>query len=88
MRLTDYEKRFIDSMPTIGYWSALGGVELKKVEHGIDDYYTCVVRNWRSKPTYHRVKVQYTDVKYVEPKPYIVLHYQILYLHDCILSLR
>ena len=87
MHLTDIEKRQIDEMPTIGYWSALGGVELKKVEHGVEDYCICRVNSWRRKPTYHRVKIKYTKTKYKESKPYIVIFYENLYLDACIKSL-
>ena len=87
MRLTSIEKRQIDEMPTIGYWSALGGVEVKKVEHGIEDYIICKVGAWQGNPTYHRVKIKYTDTKYKEPKPYIVIRWERLFLDDCILSL-
>jgi hypothetical protein len=87
MKLTDSEKRLIDEMPTIGYWSALGGVEVKKVEHGIEDYFICRVGSWRKKPTYHRVKVNYTPAKYVKSRPFIVIHFEKLFLNDLILSL-
>lgn len=86
MRLTDNEKRAIDALPTIGYWSALGGVELKRIEHGIEDYCICRVGSWKSKPTYHRVRVQYPNVKRVEPRPFIVINYEKFYLEDCIRS--
>ena len=87
MKLTDIEKRQIDEMPTIGYWSALGGIELKKVEHGIEDYAICTVGAWQGNPTYHRVKIKYTRPKHIEPKAYIVIRFQMFYLNDCILSL-
>lgn len=87
MKLTDTEKRQIDEMPTIGYWSALGGIELKKVEHGTEDYCICRSRSWRNKPDYHRVKIKYTKAKYVESKPYIVIYHERLFLKDCIQSL-
>ena len=87
MKLTDIEKRQLDKLPTIGYWSALGGVEVKKVEHGDVDYLICRVPSWKREPTYHRVKVQYPNVKGVEPRPFIVIHYEKFYLDECTRSL-
>ena len=84
MRLSKCAKHQIDEMPTIGYWSTLGGVEVKKVEHDIDDYVICKVGAWQGNPTYHRVKINYTNVKHIEPRAYVVIRWERLFLDECI----
>lgn len=51
------KKNEIIGMPTIGYWSALGGLEVKEIEYGIDDYCLCVSGAWGGAKTAHRVKI-------------------------------
>lgn len=60
------KKAEIIEMPTIGYWSALGGLEVKTIEYDINDYCLCVSGAWSSKKTAHRVKIYNGD--------YIKLH--------------
>lgn len=58
--MTRYEKQEIDKMPTIAYWSLLGGVELKSIGYGIEDYLIVVANAWFGKRSYHKLKVNYT----------------------------
>lgn len=51
------KKSEIIEMPAIGYWSALGGLEVKKIEYDINDYCLCVSGAWSSKKTAHRLKI-------------------------------
>lgn len=44
---------------SIAYYSACGGIEIKKIEYGIDDYVYCVSNAWNSKKRYHKVKIYY-----------------------------
>lgn len=88
IKLTENEKRLMDKMPTIGYWPGLGGVELKKVEPGNDDYCLCIVKSWKNEPTYHRVRVYSTNTVHKEPREFIILYYERFYLDECILSLQ
>ena len=46
---------------TIAYYSGLGGIELKHVEHSIDDYLYCVSGAWRGYDykKYHKLKIRY-----------------------------
>ncbi len=84
MKLSKVEKLQIQSSPTIGYWSALGGVEVIRFEHLDEDYIVCKMNAWSGHPTYHRVKVNYPLTKFKESRPYIVLHWQRLYLDECL----
>ena len=59
-------KAEILNMPTIAYWSGLDGLEIKDIEHGINDYVLCVSGAWyggKSNERAHRVKtVSYTHL--------------------------
>lgn len=65
-------------MPTVGYWSDMGGVELKELEYGIVDYAKVVAGTMSSAPTSHRVKIYTTDSDI-----YINLHGRRLKFSDC-----
>lgn len=84
--MTHKEKReIIESLPIIGYWSVLGGVEVRKIEYTPDGIMFWVKANaWSSSPTYHIRKVteQYTvDERHPDN---IRVYNQRLYLHDCL----
>lgn len=64
---------------TIAYYYGLGGVEIKHIEYGIDDYIYCVSGAWCSKKRYHKLKVYYT-----EKGDYIKLHGYKIPLDECI----
>lgn len=44
---------------SFAYYSGLGGLEFKKIEHGVEDYVYCVSGAWTSKKSYHKLKVYY-----------------------------
>ena len=46
---------------TIAYASMLGGVEIKHIEYGIDDYVYCVSNAWYGKHHYHKVKLRFNN---------------------------
>lgn len=77
--MTELEKMIIRESPTIGYWSEQGGIELKKIEHGIEDYAICVSSAWYGKKFCHRVKIYYTN-----KGPCIYIRGQRLCFKDCI----
>ena len=81
---TALETREIESLPTVAYWSAVGGVEVKKIEHGIEDYVVCVSNAWTKHSSVHRLRVRYTQSKIKDPRPYIMIHGYMLYLDECI----
>lgn len=66
-------------MRTIGYWSALGGLEVKQIAHGIEDECICVSGAWCSKKSVHRVKIHYET-----ESPYIVIKGQRFHFNECI----
>lgn len=66
-------------MPTVGYWSAYGGVEVKEIEYGIEDYAKVVAGTMSCTPTSHRLKIYY-DAK----EPYIKLHGRRFKFSECI----
>ena len=52
----------------VAYISALGGIEIKHIEYGIEDRIFCVSNAWNGKRTAHKVRVYYSN------EPYIILH--------------
>lgn len=64
---------------SFAYYSGFGGLEFKKVEHGIDDYIYCVSGAWTGKPKYHKLKVYYRA-----ENSYLKLHGYKIMLEDCI----
>lgn len=64
---------------TIGYWYEFGGVELKHIDFGIEDYAYVSSQIMTNMPKNHKCKV-YTGAK----GAYIVLHGRRLYFSACI----
>jgi len=50
------------NMDTIGTCWDAGGIEVKEIEHGINDYVIFVACVMGSNPTVHRIKIQYNSV--------------------------
>ena len=46
--------------PAAAYYSGFGGVEVNKIEYGINDYIYCTAGAWTGKKSYHKLKIQYT----------------------------
>ena len=57
-------KEILNAEP-IAYISALGGIEIKKIEYGIDDHICCVSNAWQGTPTAHKVKIYYASQDYI-----------------------
>lgn len=64
---------------SFAYYSGFSGLELKKIEYGINDYIYCVSGAWCSKKSYHKLKV-YED----NNGGYMRLHGYKIPLRDCI----
>lgn len=62
---------------SIAYYSGFGGLEIKKIEYGIDDYLYAVSGAWSSKKSYHKLKIYDGN--------YIKLHGYKIPLDECIL---
>lgn len=64
---------------SFAYYSGFGGLELKHIEYGIDDYIYCVSAAWCSKKSYNKLKVYYGD-----NGKYIMLHGCKIPLNECV----
>ena len=64
---------------SFAYYSGFGGLELKHIEYGIEDYIYCVSGAWTSKKSYHKLKVYYGNNSY-----YLKLHGYKIPLNECI----
>lgn len=75
------KKEVIKNNTPIAYWSGCGGVELYKVEYGINDYVYCTSNAWTGKPRNipHKLKVYYD----AGGCAYFVFKGYKAYLHDC-----
>ena len=84
--MTAKEKReIIDNSPVLGYWSNLGGVEVRKIEdtpNGIMFYVKANVQS--NKPTYHIRKVSIRWSNDGAHQDNIKVYNQRLYLADCL----
>lgn len=54
------KRQYCESRESIAYYSGLNGLEIKGIEHGIDDYVYCVSGAWGGGKAFHRCKIQYT----------------------------
>lgn len=73
------KREVCENNESFAYWSGHGGVELKKIEHGIEDYIYCVSGAWTSQKHYHKLKV-YHDMT----DSYIKVNGYKVWLGDCI----
>jgi len=76
--MTSEEKQYYRMSAAVGYWSELGGLELKDIQSGIEDYAIVVSGAWSKEKTVHRVKIVYGD------RPYIRLFGTRHYIDECI----
>lgn len=73
------KKSDILDMPTIGYWSCFGGVEVKYMKHSINDYCFCISGSFTSHKKPHRVKIYQRN-----DSPYIILYGVRLKFNECL----
>lgn len=67
--MTKKEKEAYINKKTIGYWSALSGLEVKEIIHGIEDYCICVSGAWCGNYTVHKAIIHYeTERPYIKIK--------------------
>ena len=76
--MTKLEKQNYLNKNTIGYWSDWGGVEVKGIEYGINDYAIIYIR---LKKSVHRVRINYGRKL---DRDYIRIHGRRLYLNECL----
>lgn len=77
--MTKSEKQNYLNKNSIGYWSALGGAELKHIEYDINDYAIVVINAWGGKKSVHKLKIYYGS-----KRDYINIHDYRLYFDECI----
>lgn len=58
-----------DTHRTFAYYSGLGGLEIRFIEYGINDYIYLIAGQWNNSKSYHKLKIHYGS-KY----SYISLH--------------
>lgn len=61
------KKEICLSHESIAYVSALNGIEIKHIEHGIDDYIYAISGAWGGKKSYHKAKVYYDGPQGASP---------------------
>lgn len=59
------KKEICQNNATIAYYSGFGGLEVKHIEYGIDDYLYIVAGAWNGKRTYHKLKIHYSKCDYI-----------------------
>ena len=74
------KKEVCENNESFAYYSGFGGLELKHIEYGIEDYIYCVSGSWTSKKSYHKLKIN-TDAK---GNSYIKLHGYKIPMDECI----
>lgn len=64
---------------SLGYWSVLGGAELKGIIYSINDYAIVVTNSWYrvSNKSVHKVKIYYGK------RDYIIIRGYRLYFDEC-----
>lgn len=73
-------KKDILKMESVAYYSGFNGLEIKEIEHGIDEHLLCVSGAWGGKETAHRLKIYYT----LKGSAYVRLHGYRVPLDECI----
>ena len=75
----------IDNMPTVAYWSAGGGIEVKAVrEQYGETYIRCISNAWHGRRHYHNLKVFYTNPRIKASRAYILINGRRYYLDECL----
>ena len=79
--MTKEEKKKVLEMPTVATcWEDYsGGVEIKEIQYGIDDYCLCVTQSQTIHPRVHRVKIHYE-----EERAYVIIDSFRVYMDNCI----
>ena len=73
------KKEICSKNKSVGYWSVCGGVEVKSIDFGCEDYVYCISNAWGGKKGYHKLKINYTN-----DDAYVVLDGYRLYFNECI----
>lgn len=76
--MTKLDKQMYMEMPSIGYYSGCGGIEVKTILYGIDDYVIFIAGAWTEKPSVHKAKIYYSDIPYFRYNGYTIHFYEVL----------
>ena len=77
------QKLDVMAKPTVAYYSGWGGIEIKDIHYGINDYVVFIGGAWHGKPSVHRTKIDYAGNDY-EVRPYFRYAGHRIYLDECI----
>lgn len=82
MKLTKEETQAILELPTIATYNYgfYEGVEIKRIDYGIDDYVIYTTRHGNDKPRIHKVKIRYDR----DSQAYIFVDDWKIYLNECL----
>ena len=86
MKVSKTKAEQLMKMPTIGYWSELGGVEVKEIVEDNGNFETEIYGiegTFAGTPKAFRRVLQYGSQSR-NPRDYINLHNHILYMDECI----
>jgi len=65
-------------METKAYYYGLGGIEIKDILYGIEDYVVFVAEAWTTNRSVHKVRIYYGNT------PYFIYHGYRIRLGECI----
>ena len=74
------KREYCETRKSIAYYSGFGGVEIKGVEHGINDYIYFVSGAWYGRKVFHRNKIYYP----VNGAPFFRVYGRKVLLGECI----
>ena len=78
--MTKEEKAHYVTLPSIGYWTDFAGVEVKRIDYGIEDYLLCVSFASTETPRVHYLKIKTTQ----GGRPYVIIYGHNMYLDQCL----
>ena len=78
--MTKEEKQAVIEQKAIGYWADFGGVEVKTIDYGIEDYLTCVSLVNTDTPRVHYLKIKTSR----GGRPYVIIYGHNMYLDECL----
>lgn len=59
--MTNAEKNYYINKEYEGYYSGYGGIEIKEIQYGIEDYVVFVANAWYGKKSVHKAKIYYNS---------------------------
>lgn len=52
------KREICDEHPTFAYYSGCGGLEVRFIEYGVNDFMYLIAGQWSSKKSYHKLKIR------------------------------